>query len=212
MERRNVLRLLGSAAAISALPLEALSFIQQARAQVSQSAGMRTLNAHQSATVTTIAEMIIPETSSSPGAKTAKVSEFIDLLLTEWFDNAEKERFLEGLATIDSASRKRFGADFIFCTPAQQLELMKQFDDEAMRFAHSRPTPIATRTASARTQKTRTHAPEHNAMQTPEFFYMLKKLTLFGYYTSKIGFSQELGDEIIPPGHDGCAPLKEQAR
>ena len=211
MDRRNVLRLLGSVAAISALPLEALTFIQQARAEALLSAGVRTLNAHQDATVTTITEMIIPATST-PGAKAAKVNEFIDLLLTEWFPHGEKERFLEGLATIDTASRKRFGTDFISCTPDRQLELMKQFDDEAMRFARSQSTPVATRTASARTQKMRTHAAEHSAMQTPEFFYMLKRLTLFGYYTSEIGFSQEQGYSIIPPGHDGCAPLKEPTR
>jgi hypothetical protein len=211
MQRRDMLRLLTSAAALSAIPLDLMLALQQARAQTGMSTSLRTFNPHQNATVTTISELIIPETDT-PGAKGAKVNEFIDLLVTEWFDNAEKERFLGGLATIDSASRKRFGADFISCTPAQQLELMKQFDDEAMHFAHSRPTPVATRTASARTQKMRTHAPEHNTMQTPEFFYTLKKLTLFGYYTSKIGFSQELGEEIIPSGHDGCAPLKELAR
>jgi len=211
MERRNVLRLLGSAAAISALPLEAMSFIQQARAQAAQPARVRTLNVHQDTTVTTIAELIIP-TTETPGAKAAKVNEFIDLLLTEWFSSEEKRRFLEGLAAIDAESRKRFGMDFISCTPAQQSELMKQFDNEAMRFARSRPTAVATRTASARTQKTRTRPPEHTSMQTPEFFYMLKKLTLFGYYTSEIGFSQELGYSIIPPGHSGCAPLKESSR
>jgi Gluconate 2-dehydrogenase subunit 3 len=211
MERRSVLRLLGSAAAISALPLEALTLLKQASAQVSQSTGVRTLNAHQNSTVITIAEIIIPETNT-PGAKTAKVNEFIDLLLTEWYESAEKARFLEGLATIDAASRKRFGADFISCTAPQQMDLMKQFDDAAMQFAHSRPTHVETRTTSARTQKTPKRMPENNAMQTPEFFYMLKKLTLFGYYTSEIGFSQELGYSIIPPGHEGCAPLKESAQ
>ena len=211
MDRRNVLRLLGSTAALSALPLEALSFIQQAHAQVAQSTGVRTLNAHQNATVTTIADLIIPETST-PGAKAAKVNEFIDLLLTEWFEKAEKERFLAGLSTIDPASRKRFGADFISCTAAQQLDLMKQFDDAAMQFAHSQPAPVSTRTASARTLKMRTPAPGDNAMQTPEFFYTLKRLTLFSYYTSEIGFSKELGYSIIPPGHEGCAPLRESAQ
>ena len=49
-------------------------------------------------------------------------------------------------------------------------------------------------------------------MQPGEFFYTLKKLTLFGYYTSEIGFSKELGDSIIPAGHDGCAPLVEIKR
>ena len=73
MERRDVLKLLGSAGALSALPLEALTLIQQASAQVGQSTTHRTLNPHQNATVTTIAELIIPATDT-PGAKGAKVT------------------------------------------------------------------------------------------------------------------------------------------
>jgi hypothetical protein len=212
MERRNVLRLLGSTAAISVLPLEALSFLRQARAQMSQSAGLRTLNSHQNATVTLVSELIIPETDTL-GAKGAKVNEFIDLLLTEWFETEEKEPFLQGLATIDSASRKRFGVDFVSCTSAQQIELMRQFDDGAMSFVHSQSAPVTTRTASARKQMARAPATSARApMQPGEFFYTLKKLTLVGYYTSEIGFSKELGDSIIPPGHDGCAPLVEIKR
>ena len=168
------------------------------------------MSPHQNTTVITISELIIPETDT-PGAKGAKVNEFIDLLLTEWFDAAEKNRFLEGLATIDAASRKRFGADFISCTHEQQLELMKQFDDAAMSFARSQRIAVKTRTTSAHNIKTAT-APAHAPMQPGEFFYMLKKLTIFGYYTTEIGFSKELGDSIIPPGHEGCAPLVEIKR
>ncbi len=186
--------------------------LKNARAQIGEFAGVRTMNAHQNATVITISELILPQTDT-PGAKGAKVNEFIDLLLTEWFDAAEKDRFLAGLAAIDTASRKRFNADFISCTPDQQHALMKQFDDAAMSFAHSQRVAIKTKTAAARPIKTHPAAtPKQLPMETPEFFYMLKKLTIFGYYTSEIGFSQELGDSIIPPGHAGCAPLKETSR
>ena len=43
------------------------------------------------------------------------------------------------------------------------------------------------------------------------FFFMMKQLTLVGYYTSQIGFEQELHGEIIPSRHAGCAPLEEEA-
>jgi Gluconate 2-dehydrogenase subunit 3 len=194
MQRRDVLRLLTSAAALSALPSELMFSLQQARAQTSFY-GLRTLNPHQNATVTLISELIIPETDT-PGAKGAKVNEFIDLLLTDWFDNAESCRFLEELAQINVRSRKHFGADFIACTGSQQVELLKQFDDEAMEFARSQKIAA---------QKL-TPVPETN------FFYTLKKLTLVGYYTSEIGFKKELGKSIIPPGHDACAPLTEARR
>jgi hypothetical protein len=194
MNRRDVLRLLGSAAAVSALPLEALTMIQQARAQVPQATGLRTLNAHQDATVTTIAELIIPSTNT-PGARGAKVNEFIDLLLTEWFEPSETREFLSGLSDVDARSKANFSAVFVECTPVQQTELLKEFDAAAMQFAASQKQSMQT----------------HAGPPPMNFFYQMKKLTLAGYYTSEIGFTQELGRSIIPP-HAGCVPVQEAAR
>jgi hypothetical protein len=172
-----------------------MTVIQQASAQVAQSTGLRTLNPQQNATVTTIAELIIPATDT-PGAKGAKVNEFIDLLLTEWFEPSETKEFLAGLADVDARSRKKFSATFVDCTPAQQTELLKELDAAAMEFSASQKQTMQTNSAP----------PPMN------FFYQMKKLTLAGYYTSEIGFSQELGKSIIPPGHAGCAPIQEVAR
>jgi hypothetical protein len=202
MERREVLRLLGSAAAISALPLEAITILQRANAEVAHSTGLRTLNPHQNETVITIAEMIIPATDT-PGAKGAKVNEFIDLLLTEWYEPAETKEFLAGLIDVDEQSKKKFSAAFVDCTPAQQTELLKQFDAEAMDFAAKQKEAVTSGNISPLQQTT--PAPSN-------FFYTMKKLTLTGYYTSQIGFSKELGKFIIPPEHAGCAPVKEATR
>lgn len=195
MERREVLRLLGSAAAISAFPLEAIAFIRQASAQVAQSTGLRTLDPSQNATLTTIAELIIPATDT-PGAQGAKVNEFIDLLLTEWFEPAETKQFLAGLAEVDTRSKKKFKSTFVDCLPSQQNEILKELDTEAMDFAARQRKAVQTNAA----------APPMN------FFYQMKKLTLAGYYTTDIGFTQELGREIVPLKHAGCAPLVEVAR
>ena len=193
MQRRDLLRLFTSAAALSAMPAELFFSLQEARAGTVPYGGLRTLNQHQNATVTTISELIIPETDT-PGARGAKVNEFIDLLLTDWFDQPEKDHFLQGLAQIDTDSRKRFGSEFVACNPSQQTELMKQFDNEAMEFARAQKNAAKTDT---------TQPPP------PNFFYTFKRLTLVGYYTSEIGFKKELGKAIIPPKHSGCAPLAE---
>lgn len=192
MQRRDVLRLLTSTAVLSALPLELFQSLQQARAQVHPNGGLRTLNAHQNATVTVISEIIIPETTTK-GAKGTKVNEFIDLLLTEWYDKPDTGRFLQGIADVDAVSQKRFGKSFVQCSTAQQTELMKVWDQEAMTYTH------AAKAARAAKQP----APPTN------FFYTVKRLTLVGYYTSEVGFSKELGKTIIPMKHAGCAPLSE---
>jgi hypothetical protein len=198
MDRREVLRLLGSTAAISAFPLEALTLIQQASAQAVQSTGLKTLNPHQNATVTTIAELIIPETDT-PGAKSAKVNEFIDLLLTDWYDPSETQLFLSGLADVDAQSKRLFSKDFVDCTPAQQTQLLHTMDEGAMQFA---------RALKATAPRTKVSL-EQTTPPPTNFFYTMKKLTLVGYYTSEPGFEKELGKSIIPPGHAGCAPLSQ---
>ena len=192
MQRRDVLRLLTSTAVVSAIPIELLQTLRQARAEVNPSAGLRTLNAHQNATVTTMCDLIIPETAT-PGAKGTKVNEFIDLLLTEWYDKPDSDRFLQGIADADASSQKRFGKSFVQCSAAQQTQLMTGWDGEAMKYAQAMKVA----------KKAKTAAPQAN------FFYTVKRLTLVGYYTSEVGFSKELGATIIPLKHAACAPLSE---
>ena len=195
MQRRDVLRLLGSAVAISALPQEALNVLAQASTRAAGLGDRKTLNPHQNATVTTLSELIIPKTDT-PGAKEAKVNEFIDLLLTEWFEPTETREFLEGLEQVDVQSRKLFSSNFVECQPDQQVQLLKQLDAAAMEFA----------------EKQR-QAKQVDAQPPPmNFFYQMKKLTLAGYYTSEIGFVEELKQEIIPPHFAGCAPASEESK
>ena len=191
MHRRQALRLLASAATLPLLSREAFSMFQAVHDQMSDQPVLKTLNPHQNATVTTIAEIIIPQTTT-PGAKAARVNEFIDLILTEWYDAEEKATFMTGLADVDSRTRDLYGKDFVDCGEKQQVEVLQALDDE-----------VAEREQDAR--RRRSHPPEKN------FFFMMKQLTLVGYYTSQIGFEQESHGEIIPSRHAGCAPLEEEA-
>ena len=45
-----------------------------------------------------------------------------------------------------------------------------------------------------------------------DFFQMMKRLTLVGYYTSEIGANQELHYQIIPGRYDPCYPLEAAQR
>jgi hypothetical protein len=191
MQRRQALRLLASAAALPLLSREAFSLFQAVHEQLSEQVVLKTLNPQQNATVTTIAEIIIPQTNT-PGAKAARVNEFIDLILTEWYDEEEKSTFMTGLENVDTRARDLNGKDFVACSEKQQTEILQGLDDE-----------VASRAEDAR--RRRNHPPEKN------FFFMMKQLTLIGYYTSQIGFEQELHGEIIPSRHAGCVPLEQEA-
>ena len=191
MHRRQALRLLASAATLPLLSREAFSLFQAVHEQMPEQVVLKTFNPQQNAIVTTIAELIIPQTDT-PGAKAARVNEFIDLILTEWYDEEEKSTFMTGLADVDSRTHELYGKDFVDCAEKQQVEILRALDDE-----------VAAREQDAR--RRRNHPPEKN------FFFMMKQLTLVGYYTSQVGFEQELHGEIIPARHAACVPLDGEA-
>ena len=191
MNRREALLALGGAAVL-ADPLFAAG--RSLRARLGNDAGLKVLDPHQNDTVVTIAEMIIPATDT-PGATAAKVNEFVDLALAEWFDEAERKGFLDGLAEVDARSRKRFSKDFTGCTPEQQTEMLQLLDAEVAgnrdadkQGQHRDPTP------------------------SQRFFGNMKRVTLLGYFTSEVGQTEELHNPIIPGRYDGCVLLEQRGK
>src|SRR5215470_18034686 len=134
MHRRELFRLLGAGAVLPAVSPDLFAMLQQA--QPGAGYALRTLDAHQNATVVAMIDLIIPETDT-PGAKGARVNEFIDLVLTEWATAQEKKNFLDGLAGIDKKSNELFGKNFVDTSPVQQEALLRSIDDAV----GSRPRP-----------------------------------------------------------------------
>jgi len=197
MERRDVLKLLASAATLPVLSPEAFSLFRGMHAQIAEMPSLKTLNPQQNATVTTIAELIIPQTDT-PGAKAVKVNEFIDLILSQWYDKGDTERFLSGLGQVDARSQELFGNSFIACSETQQKEILTQLDSETTDSLPRFPNP--------------SYSEFLELASPPGFFQTMKRLTLIGYYTSEAGFEDELHRSIIPPGHAGCAPVPEELK
>ena len=194
MQRREALRLLAAAATLPLLSRDAFSLFQEVHQQLPQTAALKALDPHQNATVATISELIIPQTDT-PGAKAARVNEFIDLIVADWYDEQEKSTFLTGLADIDQRSQSSFGKDFVGCSDKQQIQILNDLDEESR----------------VKSEPAVRHSARNTAPEEKPFFFMIKQLTLIGYYTSEIGFVQELHEEIIPARHAGCAPLSAEA-
>src|SRR6266702_1254655 len=120
----------------------------------------------------------------TPGARAARVHEFIDTLLADWSPDDERARFLAGLADVDARARAAFGADFLGATEAQRVTLLTQLDAEAQAARPAKPDS-----------------------RQPPFFQQMKFLTVFGYCTSEVGAKAELHYETIPGAYDGCRPF-----
>jgi len=187
MNRRELLRILGGALAIPVLSgwpagrLDAVGRAAHRRVRDGDHA-LRVLDPHQRDAVAAIAEMIIPETDT-PGASAARVPEFIDLLLAEWFPDDERARFLAGLADVDERSRDLFGADFVAASEAQRTAILSGLDAEVTALRRARAKP------------------------EDHFFHQIKSLTVYGYYTSEIG-AAETHFQVIPGSYDGCVTLQ----
>ena len=132
-----------------------------------------------------VAETILPETST-PGAKAAGVGPFIAMMVTDTYYPEYQEIFRRGLQDLQTRSLVNYGAHFIAIPAAQRLELVQNLDAEQHLFMETNP-PGA----------------------DPHYFRMIKELTLLGYFTSEIGYTQAMRYMETPGRYDPCAPHTE---
>src|SRR5688572_19715576 len=163
--RQSLKALAGGAGAALVWPylsdasLEAFAAVQQtpaARAPVF-------LTAAQFASVDHLAEAIIPADDRSPGARAARVADYIDLLLSE-SDASVQQTWTMGLAELDRTAQARFGSPVATLPPDRLGTLL---------------TEISKNEATPQTSLER-------------FFVATKEATIRGYYSSEIGIQQEL--------------------
>ncbi len=167
MSRRGALKALGTGLGAAALlpllsPQGAKAF--EALQRTNGAPPLLVLSQTQHATVDAFAEAIIPADDHSPGARAARVVDYIDLLLSESSDEV-KESWMTGLAALDEATQTRYSAPFVKLSPAQVEELLTDLS----RNERDPQTPAE------------------------QFFRTTKDATIRGYYTSEIGIHEELG-------------------
>ena len=131
-----------------------------------------------------IAETIIPETST-PGAKAAKVDEFIVVMLNDCYKPEDQKVVLEGLKKIDEASQKQFKKSFVDLSAEEKNTVLTAIDKERVDY-------------NKRDNK-KEGDPTH-------YFQILKELTLTGYFTSEPGATKALRYVAVPGKYEGCIP------
>jgi hypothetical protein len=177
VNRREVLKGAVAGAGAAAVPAAAQTHphgAAQPAGTSAQSAWKPLLfDVHQNETVVALSELIIPATDT-PGAKAAKVNEYIDLLLHDGPAERRNE-FLAGLAWLDGHAIRLHNKPFVNCTPAQQTAILRSLEG----------------------------ASDANLKPGAAFFTQIKRLTVAGYYTTKIGID-ELNKGGRVPATFGC--------
>jgi hypothetical protein len=167
------------AGAITLLPwlsdegVEAFAALQRTSVRPS----LKALTAGQYATLDVLVDAIVPTDERSPGAREARVADYIDLLLSE-ADAEVRQQWFEGLAAVDAEASARAGA------PVAKL---------------SAPQVETLLTELSRNEREPQTAAER-------FFVTTKRATIQGYYSSEIGIHKDLrykGNQVLPEFH-GC--------
>ncbi len=134
-------------------------------------------NKEQMQTIDVLSEIIIPADEHSPGARAARVYQYIDEIIA---GSSEKQKafWVEGLAALDKMAVLKHGKEFRDCTREQQQALVESISEHE----------------------------DHSTTLEERFFGAVKNATVNGYYNSEIGIHQELdyqGNTVLLD-FDGC--------
>jgi hypothetical protein len=132
-----------------------------------------------------VSETILPATDS-PGAKDAKVGEFMTRIVRDCYTPADQKIFVDGLQKLNEASKQKNGNYFMDATPEQRHDLLVDLDKDQ-------------KTYQAQKKK---EDPTH-------YFRMIKELTLWGYFTSEPGANKALRYVAVPGKYEGCIDYKK---
>ena len=145
------------------------------------------LKEDQASLVAEIAERIMPATNT-PGAKDVGVPQFIDEMLNSYYKPYEKEAFTNGLASFTKSCQEKFSQSFEKCSNKQRDELLTEYmksgkkEDDANKDKEDTPT---------------------------SFFFMMKELTLLGYFSSEKVGTELLNYDPVPGEYIACMPLAD---
>ena len=186
-DRREWLKTSAAALGASLLPLPAPSGEQSqattpptkpAASSEQNKPARRFFTPAEHALVEELSETIIPADSHSGGAKAAKVADYIDQFLGETYDDNQKALWREGLRLVDLMCRHYHQKSFVDSGSGERIALLQVLSDND----HMTDLPEV------------------------RLFIELKRLTVRGYYTSKIGIHDELeykGNRILEE-YVGC--------
>jgi gluconate 2-dehydrogenase gamma chain len=128
LTRRELITLLGVTAAAAACGRRPGGQSAEEERQADSTAALmkapQFFTAHEFATVTLLADLIIPADDRSGSASDAGVPAYLDFALREVEDDAMRLAMRGGLAWLDAESGRRFGRTFLAAAPDQRSAIL----------------------------------------------------------------------------------------
>lgn len=125
------------------------------------------------------ADIIIPTTASSQGAKAAGLGAFIPMMVRDCYPANLQQLFASGMKDMLAKCQNDFNKDFMQLNTEERHKLMTDLTAEA----------IANK-------------------KRPSFFMIARDLTLLGYFSSEIGCTEAREYLPVPGRYDGNADYK----
>ncbi len=161
------------------------------------------LNDAQRSLLAEITEHIIPRTST-PGAKDAGVSTFIEKMLKDCYKTQEQQNFMDGLTDLETKAMAMHSKSFLSTTSDQQVAILKVVEKETiemMKAANVQQVKVGDNVDK--------EVVTSKKIKGTPFWRLLKELTLFGYFTSEQGATKALNYVPIPGRYQGNIPYKK---
>jgi len=162
-----------------------------------------------------IADTILPDTQS-PGAKAAKVGQFMTVMVNDCYEAPDQKIFHEGLAKLDDASKDKNGKSFMESTPQQRHDLLVELDKKVKDYntklnIYQQGLTTEQRTAMVLQKNFEGEDPMgQKRRENPDYYFqMMKELTLLGYFTSEIGCTKARRYVERPGSFNGDLPYKK---
>src|SRR6266404_2368348 len=133
-----------------------------------------------------IAETILPATGT-PGAKAARVGQFMTVIVNDCYDENDQKTFHEGMKQLNDASDKKSGQSFLKSTPKQRHDLLVDLDNESKEHQKKRKVFTDEQNQKEKDAKEKGDANFKKDQMPNHYFALMKQLTLWGYFTSKEG-------------------------
>lgn len=133
-------------------------------------------------------ETILPQTST-PGAKEAKVGEFMAIMVKDCYTEKDQGIFREGIKRLEKRCNEENGKTFMECTPQERTAFFIKMDTLQKAYMDAKK-------------------PE----QPAHYFRMIKELTLLGFFTSEVGSTKALRYIETPGKYDGNVTYKKGDR